>query len=336
MPPQLWVVRAGDEIAGEVEKASLVAIGWEELGDLTGCHSREEVKERYRQAYGELSEAKVAIGAGQVYRFIREIKIGDLVLTPLKVTREVLVGEITGDYAYDPKAISAHYPNVRKVIWKKKISRDDISVPFRNALGGIMTVFNLSSYLDEVRLILSGKTVKPTETADEEPGTLFYDDVREKADEIISDLLSKIDPYDFQNLVAGLLNAMGFKTLVRPRGRDSGVDIVAFPDPFGFEMPRIKVQVKHRRDQATAHEVRALAGTLRENENGLFVSTGGFTIDALNEPEKRANLSLVDREQFIKLLLENYDKLEPQYQALVPLRKVYIPVVPGYVSREKV
>jgi len=32
------------------------------------------------------------------------------------------------------------------------------------------------------------------------------------------------------------------------------------------------------------------------------------------------------------LLLEHYERLESQYQALVPLRKVYIPVPPGYTT----
>lgn len=33
---------------------------------------------------------------------------------------------------------------------------------------------------------------------------------------------------------------------------------------------------------------------------------------------------LMDQDEFISLLTENYDKLEPEFQALVPLRKVYI------------
>ena len=55
------------------------------------------------------------------------------------------------------------------------------------------------------------------------------------------------------------------------------------------------MQVKHRKGQARGPDVRQFAGTVRENENGLFVSTGGFTSDALREPE---------------------------YQAIVPLKKV--------------
>jgi restriction system protein len=42
-----------------------------------------------------------------------------------------------------------------------------------------------------------------------------------------------------QDLVAGLLRALGYKKRVSPAGPDRGKDIVASPDGFGFESPRI-------------------------------------------------------------------------------------------------
>ncbi|MDC0946604.1 restriction endonuclease [Nitrospinaceae bacterium] len=42
-----------------------------------------------------------------------------------------------------------------------------------------------------------------------------------------------------QELVAGLLRAMGSKTKVFPAGPDQGKDIIASPDGFDFEIPRI-------------------------------------------------------------------------------------------------
>ena len=56
------------------------------------------------------------------------------------------------------------------------------------------------------------------------------------------------------------------------------------------------------------------------------MSTGGFTTPAIREVEKCLGITMIDRDLFVDLLLEQYDKLEPQYQAMVPLRRVYIPV----------
>ena len=59
-------------------------------------------------------------------------------------------------------------------------------------------------------------------------------DVQAKADEMISDLLSVIDAYEFPYLVKYVLRAMCFKTKVSALGPDGGVVIRVFPDAFGF------------------------------------------------------------------------------------------------------
>jgi hypothetical protein len=47
-PKHVWVVRAGDhnELADDVEEKSAVAIGWEDMGDLSDLTRREQYKER--------------------------------------------------------------------------------------------------------------------------------------------------------------------------------------------------------------------------------------------------------------------------------------------------
>jgi restriction system protein len=72
--------------------------------------------------------------------------------------------------------------------------------------------------------------------------------------------------------------------------------------------------------------MRSFIATLRPDENGLFVSTGGFTRDAEIEARgAREPVTLLDRDGFIRLLLEHYQELEPEYKAQVPLRKVWVP-----------
>ncbi|HCU34652.1 MAG TPA: restriction endonuclease [Armatimonadetes bacterium] len=155
----------------------------------------------------------------------------------------------------------------------------------------------------------------------------FYEDTRARADELISDIIARIDPYDFQDLVAAVLRAMGFRTRVSPPGPDGGTDIVAHPDPLGFEQPRICVQVKHTKGSTGAPDVRNFRATLGPDDKGLFVSTGGFSSDANREPLRAGPaLTLMDRDRFVDLLTEHYEQMEPEYQAMVPLRKVYIPV----------
>jgi restriction system protein len=190
-------------------------------------------------------------------------------------------------------------------------------------MGSTLTVFGLDEHLPEIHRLV---TDEPALADEEEEAPPFFDEVKAKADELIADLISHLDPYDFQDLVAAVLRAMGFRAVSSPPGADRGVDIVAHPDPFGFERPRIKVQVKHRQATVGGPDVRGFLGTLRSGDNGLYVSTGGFTRDAILEAERsREPVMLLDRDDFIRILLEHYEALDSEYKAKVPLRKVWVP-----------
>ena len=333
----VWVVKAGEgsEIVNRVESASVVAIGWAEMGDCSDLQSREDFKEAYRRAYpDDTNPWRIGLQAGQVYRFVREISEGDVVMTPDSPRRELLMGRVTGAYEHDLTVIGAFYPQVRRVEWVRRISRDDLTQGLANVVAGWLTIFAVEGWDAEVQALLAGEAL-----AAEEPEDLadLYQETVAKADELISDILARIGPYDFQDLVAAVLRAMGLRTKVSLPGPDGGKDIVAHPDAFGFAEPVIKVQVKHTKVSVGAPDVRNFRSVVGQHEKGLFVSTGGFTSEARHEPERAGSpLTLMDRDGFVDLLIEHYEGLEPEYQAMVPLKKVYIPVVSGQRTEEGV
>jgi len=263
---------------------------------------------------------------GQLWRFVRDISIGDLVLTPVKASREVLMGTIAGDYEYLPDLISDKYPNVRRVNWLKKVPRRDMTPRLRNTIGSSLTLFRVDGFDEEIGALLAG-AAPPEEESVETPTVSLWEDTKAKADELIADLVAATAAYDFQALVAALLRAMGFRTVESPPGPDGGRDVLAHRDAFGLEPPRIRVEVKHRKSPIGAPDVRAFRVAIRPDETGLFVSTGGFTNEALREPEKAGRpLTLIDQDRFIELLCEHYDRLEPEFRAMVPLKALFIPV----------
>jgi len=325
-PKHAWMVRAGNnnELADIVQEENVVAIGWDSMDDVSDLETRKEFKQRYRDANPEDSSGRVAVNAGQVYRFVREMKEGDYVLTYIKASREVLIGLVKGPYEYRQDAYLNHYHHVRHVQWLRKVSRDDFGPQARNSMGSTLTVFNLDDYLEQIHRLATG--MKPDVSEEEEVAPPFFEEVKAQADELLADLVSHLDPYEFQDLVAALLRAMGFRAVSTLPGPDRGVDIIAHPDALGFERPRIKAQVKHRKGSVGGPEMRAFIATLRDGENGLYVSTGGFTRDAEVEARgAREPVTLLDRDAFIRLLLEHYEDLEPEYKAQVPLRKVWVP-----------
>lgn len=155
---------------------------------------------------------------------------------------------------------------------------------------------------------------------------LVLDDIEQRAYESLEAAINAKGPYEFQELVAALLRGMGYFTpFVAPRGKDGGIDVIAYGDPLGTRAPRIKVQVKHRENTASVKEVRELVGVLqKEGEVGIFVSSGGFGPDAKTAAvNSHVHIELIDLPRFINLWRDFYDKLEEADKALLPLRGVY-------------
>ena len=94
----LWVVRAGKR--GEQEetaiKKNLVCHGWNDLPDYSGYPTKEN-RVLYKAQYPRETDKQVISGLGQVWRFAREIRKGDLVALPLKAEFAFAFGRITGN-----------------------------------------------------------------------------------------------------------------------------------------------------------------------------------------------------------------------------------------------
>jgi Uncharacterized conserved protein len=307
----------------------VIAVGWNVLGNLAGLNTLHAIKARLKECYPEASEGKINNHAGQLYRFLCEFSIGDHVISYNPENRTYIVGTITSDYEFETQVIE--YFHLRKVNWFKELSRDDLSTRTKNSLGSTMTIFKIPPAAEQEILQEGpgneGKNQGPAADPDDTLDTL-KDDFEEKAHEFIKDELVKLEWEEMEEFVAGVLRAMGYKTLVGAKGPDGGKDILASPDGLGLEDPKIKVEVKHRKKVAMgAPEIRNLLGGLRPGDRALYVSTGGFTREARYEAD-RANvpLTLVDADLLVKLIIQNYDRFDPDTRAMLPLKKIYWPI----------
>jgi restriction system protein len=179
----MWMVRAGE--AGwrfeDFERSGIVSIGWPEMSDLSSLTTREAFLRRVEASYPAVKQTSYPGYAGQLYRFVREIKIGDRVLTYSPAERSYLVGTVGGAYEYRPEA-SEEQPNQRKVQWLGRVPRDSLSVATRNSLGSISTLFLLSAdAANEIERLLSkaepNRTATPTRKEAEEQVDDLYKDI---------------------------------------------------------------------------------------------------------------------------------------------------------------
>ncbi len=337
----MWMVRAGiggDKVQ-DFHSKGLVAFGDERLGKVPDQITKQALLKLYAEKYPDEKEGSRASWASQLFRLLTEVQVGDAVVTYDPERRVYLIGKVTSGYEWMPGIVEG-LPHARKVEWTHQTARSTLSVTARNTLGAIQTLFQLSPEVAEE--VNAKKTeigaTPPTESKpkvaavapDEASGlAALRNETVQKADSFIEDAISGLDAYEMQDLVAGILRAMGYRTTVSPPGSDRGVDVMASPDGLMLQEPRIFVEVKHRTGTAMgSKEIRSFLGGRKPGDRCLYVSTGGFRRDAHYEADRsNVPLTLVNLEALRKLLIDNYDRLDPDTRALVPLRKFYWPVV---------
>lgn len=328
----MWMVRGeGGRLYEDFRERGVAAIGWTQLAEAAKPGmSRQDLAAIYKQIQPNAKAGTIIAGASQVWRFMNEIKAGDWVVTYSPANRTYLIGKVAGPYAYRPEWTDDGMSQTRPVEWQtNEVDRDDLSTASKNSLGSTLTVFQVPTFAcDELLAASTGKPLPPTASDEIEAATTAdpLGDVETAAIERIKDQINALDWSEMQDLVAGILRAMGYRTQVSPPGADRGKDIMASPDGFGFEHPRIVVEVKHRKDQMNSHAIRSFLGGRHKDDRGLFVSTGGFSKDAYYEADRAAvPLSLWTLDSLVRTLVEHYDSTDSETKRLVPLKRLYIP-----------
>lgn len=313
-------------------KEGRIALGWSEMGNLHSISpTREAFKAKVREAYGDQSH--VTNSAGQLFRFVTEMKPGDIALYRSKVDRQIYIGKVKGDYEYRPD-LNKDFCNIRAVQWVKTVQPTQFSQGALYELGSALTLFQVRNYALEYQAALSGEISGITNDEDETVGIVADEVQLTTQDFILKELSKHLKGYPFQGFVANLLRTMGYRTHVLPPGTDEGIDIIAHRDELKLEPPIIKVQVKSSAGSVGGPDVRALFGNLGSGEYGLLVSLGSFSAQAKDFAKRKPNLKLVDGAELVDLVLEHYEELDPRFKASIPLKRVYVPQ-PADKSQEK-
>lgn len=327
----MWMIRAdGGSLYEEFREKGIAAIGWTQFAPHAKVGmTRKELIDLYRSIEPATKEKTVISGASQVWRFMNEIKTDDWVVTYSPTNRTYLIGRVKGECEYRADLADSGMALVRTVTWQEKeVERDSLADATRNSLGSTLTVFVVAGFaMQELLGEVTGKPVQPApELLENQDEIDPLSGMEALAHEQIKDIVSKLDWAEMQDLVAGILRAMGYKTQVSPAGSDRGKDIIASPDGFGFEHPRIIVEVKHRKGQMGTGQIRSFLGGRHPDDRGLFVSTGGFSKEAYYEADRASvPLTLWTSDQVVRALIDHYEATDAETKRLVPLKRTYLP-----------
>lgn len=341
----LWGVRSGKY--GEREVLALdrgfAIIGWEELPDLSGMGSRDQLRALLETTYPDEKPKKLQNWESQVWPFMRIMAEGDPVVMPLKQRSGFALGRIKGDYAYSE--LGGERLHTRPVEWIREVSRAAFAQDLQYSFGAFLTVFQVARNDAErrVRAVLSEKldpalsgqplptpTLKaaavPAEgvaTSDNEAAI----DLEQAAEDAIRfKVATTFKGHRMSVLVAALLETEGYRTVVSPAGADGGVDILAGKGPLGFGSPRLVVQVKSQDSAVDVTVLRELQGVMKQfgAEQGMLVAWGGVTKALAREAQRLFfEVRLWDSGDVIHTLLQNYDRMSNELKADLPLKRIW-------------
>lgn len=337
----VWLVRAGKH--GQFEQKFLqesrVYVTWTNLDvNLAELEDRTELVDAMAERYPANKSRAISNYASQVWPFAHEMKEGDLVILPLKEQRAIQIGEITGDYKFNPKGPSPYF-HWRSVRWiAEAIPRSNFGKDLLNSFGAFMTICRIQRNNAETRLAAMRANGWKAEklssiVQSESPAVADLDvegqdtDLEELAmDKIAQLVMARFKGHGLARLVEAVLKAQGYMTYRSPEGADGGADILAGSGELGFGSPRICVEVKSEASPIDRSTVDKLLGAMTKfgAQEGLFVSWSGFKSNVQKElAGSFFRLRLWSQSDLLEALFANYGKLDPDIRAEMPLKQIW-------------
>ncbi len=306
MKKNVFVLRADfGRYTDTFEKEGYIGIGWFDVDPIGWeLSDKEFLKEKYRIKFPDDPNMRMNQNVGQINRFVTEMKVGDLVISPYMDNR-LLVGEITSDLYFKSDTTSP-YPWRKSVKWfKENIDRHTLSVPLQNTLRSSLTCFNVNS-ADEilVQLGLLKQSDSKLSSTNVEPISNF---------ELIRKRFLELDATEFEYLVSYLLRTLGFEpTQEIGKVGDGGIDFEGILDVSGVASINLQVQVK-RYDKGVIgeKEIRNFRGELKKDFQGCFISLSSFNKKAIESAtdKDREQIQLIDGNRFTEIFIEQYEKI---------------------------
>lgn len=146
-----------------------IIIGWSEAAGLTvpGA-TREQFRYIIHQTYhiGATSHIEAGLGAGNMWRFIREMDVGDLVLVPSHSV--FYLARVAGVAYYDPDRVQDDTAHRRPVEWLNEgrpISRYSVSAELQSKMRGQLTCLDATDLLPEIAALSARYTSKALDFA---------------------------------------------------------------------------------------------------------------------------------------------------------------------------
>lgn len=291
-----------------LEKNRIFA-GWSKT-DLTNPKLKfSDFKEIIQKSYNYKPEEtnRISQNAGNIWRIIREINIGDYVIVP--DSANFYVCEVTGHVVYDKEALDYDGSHQREVKWlnnKQPIPRNRAPAKLQLRMKAHHTCVRASEFISDIDEILK------------DPDATFDDVLERKLIQVThKELISgKMNEWDLERLVKRIIDKLtNTDSIIIPRKVDKGADIITTVSIADIGEYILAVQVKHH-DQANDFTKNNVVDQLIDGMNaesaiiGWVVTTGKFADDiheykTRKEEELGLKIELIDGIRLAGIIIYN-------------------------------
>lgn len=297
----------------EALKSNELIIGWSRAeGLLDTSLSWEQFREIIqRTCHANDTDFRAAgRGAGNMWRFIRDMKLGDLVVTPYG--SEFYVAKIVGPPTYDCSMIEQDTAYRRRVEWLN----NGHPIPRSHAKSALIARMKHQGTSAQASDLLDGID-ECLRTAGSGESPTFATDLQARLiPEVRKELQSgRIDSYGFERIIKSVLEGLGASQVrIVSRNQDQGADLIAEFLLAGVFKITIAVQAKLWQSNPPAGKdvvAQTIRGVEAESADmGMVVTSGTFSTEAEAAAAdyfeaKGVRIELVDGDQFARMIVES-------------------------------
>ena len=145
-----WAAGEGGKHWDEFYNQGIVAIGWDEIGDLRQFKTKDEIRHKILGVNSDTVPEDASSKKNDVlacWEFANEIKIGDIIFSKHGKSKIIGYGVVQGGYEFDDSR--EQYKQIRKVKW---LSKGEWVLPNGNEMA-VKTLTNITLFTDFVSLL---------------------------------------------------------------------------------------------------------------------------------------------------------------------------------------
>lgn len=154
-----WIYSPGNNACmwNDFYEAGMMAIGWDDIGDLTAFASKEAIKQKMQECMDAALSYKN--GALALWQFANEMKPGDVVFVKKGMHRIIGRGIVTSNYIFDDSRTD-EYKNIRKMNWTDK---GEWEHPGQAVMKTLTDITSYTDYVEKLNALFADETVEEAE-----------------------------------------------------------------------------------------------------------------------------------------------------------------------------